>query len=66
MENSGKPLSALNVKLMIHQKQEIYEASPKYADATELLLSLGRGSVEEVNSNVQQNGTANSIMLMPP
>lgn len=59
MENSSKPLSALNVKILIEKYG--YEAISKYADATELPpVSDGSGSVEAVNSNVQ-NGDGNSI-----
>lgn len=59
MENSSKPLSALNVKILIEKYG--YEAISKYADATELPpVSGGSGSVEAVNSNVQ-NGDGNSI-----
>lgn len=57
---SGKRnLTGLQIRLLIDKYG--YEAISKYADATELPpVSGGSGSVEAVNSNVQ-NGDGNSI-----
>ena len=57
---SGKRnLTGLQIRLLIDKYG--YEAISKYADATELPpVSDGSGSVEAVNSNVQ-NGDGNSI-----
>ena len=59
IESGIRTLTGLQIRLLIDKYG--YEAISKYADATELPpVSGGSGSVEAVNSNVQ-NGDGNSI-----